>query len=101
MPTFEREKARLNRSAIAVWSIAGIVFLLSSLSYIYPSIRATSLMYEYSHRVKRLDDLKELNKKLTLEAAALRSYDYIEGRAVTDLGFVFPKQEQVVIIAKK
>ncbi len=75
--------------------------MLAMLFYIYPSIRAISLMYEYSEATGRLLELKELNKKMKLEASTLRSYDFIEKRAMNDLGFVFPDPGQVVIIAKK
>lgn len=75
--------------------------LVSTLVYIYPSMRATSLMYDYSDRIKKLEKLKELNKKLKLETAALSSYDSIERRAIEKMGFVVPEADQVVIIAKK
>jgi cell division protein FtsB len=78
-----------------------MLILLAMLFYIYPSISSTSLMYEYSSVTRDLSDIKELNKKMRLELSTLRSYDFIEKRAVNDLGFVFPAQGQVVIIAKK
>lgn len=101
MFTFGREKEQIRPAAVAVYGFACALCLMSTLVYIYPSMRATSMMYDYSNRLKKLEKLKEFNKKLKLETASLRSYYFIEKRAVEKLGFVFPSEEQVVIIAKK
>jgi len=86
---------------IAPYALSTLLCVAATLIYVYPSIRATSLMYEYSARLKSYGDLKEMNKKLKLELSSRRSFDFIESRAVNDLGYVFPAQGQVVIIAKK
>ena len=101
MFTFGREKVEFEARTVLVYAIVVALCLMGTLVYIYPSIRSTALMYEYSDRLKTLSELKELNKKIKLEISALRSYDFIEKRAVRDLGFMFPAPEQVVIIAKK
>lgn len=101
MFTFGREKVRLQAKAMALYAISVIFLLVSAIVYIYPSIRVTNLMYEYSDHLKTLSELKELNTKIKLEISSLRSYDFIEKRAVEELGFVFPAVDQVVIIAKK
>ncbi|MGK7345074.1 MAG: cell division protein FtsL [Candidatus Nitrospinota bacterium M3_3B_026] len=101
MFTFGREKAGFQPRTVAVYTVVVVLVLSSMLVYIYPSIRAMSLMYEYSEKLKTLSELKELNKKLKLEISALRSYDFIEKTAVEELGFVFPAPDQVVIVAKE
>ncbi len=101
MFTYSREKAHLSKSALFQCVAAGALLLLSMLIYIYPSIQATNLMYEYSYSLERLAELKELNKKLKLEVSTLRSYDFIENEAFEKLGYVAPAPGQVVIIAKK
>ena len=101
MFTFGREKKRVSASAMIMYGVSLALCLASTLVYIYPSMRATSLMYDYSDRMKKLVELKELNKKLRLETAALSTYNSIEKRAVEKLGFVVPEPGQVVIIAKK
>ncbi len=101
MFTYGREKERIGAKNIACLAVSMIMCLLAMLIYIYPSIRATSLMYEYSTLLGELEELKELNKKMKLEVSTLRSYDFTEKRAMNDLGYVLPAPGQVVIIAKK
>lgn len=101
MFTFGREKANHPPAVVTAYALVVALVLSGMLVYIYPSIRAMSIMYEYSEKLKTLSELKELNKKLKLEISALRSYDFIEKRAVEELGFVFPAPNQVVIIAKE
>jgi len=101
MFTYGRQKERIGAKNIVCLAASTAICLLAMLIYIYPSIRATSLMYEYSTSLKELEELKELNKKMKLEVSTLRSYDFTEKRAMNDLGYVLPAPGQVVIIAKK
>ncbi len=101
MFTFNREKVQVRGKAVALYTLSAILCLTASIIYIYPSIRVTGLMYEYFNHKKTLAGLKDINKKMNLEISALRSYDFIERRAVVDLGYVFPSQGQVVIVVKK
>ncbi|MBI5814488.1 MAG: hypothetical protein HZB29_02630 [Nitrospinae bacterium] len=86
---------------MAPYVAPAMLCLAATLIYVYPSIRATSLMYEYSARLRTFGELREMNKKLKLELSSVRSYDFVESRAISDLGFVFPGPGQVVIVAKK
>lgn len=101
MFTYGREKARLGSAAVAQYAVSVVLLMSAMLIYIYPSIRSTSLMYEYSRKFNELTELRELEKKVRLELSTLRSYDFIEKKAVEELGFVQPSPGQVVIIAKK
>jgi cell division protein FtsB len=101
MFTFGRDKERLEPWIMFRYAMAVALTVCAMMLYIYPSIRATSLMYEYSMEYRRLTELKERNKTLKLKMATLRSLDNIERRAVLEMGFVYPAQGQVVIIAKK
>jgi len=101
MFTFNREKVKVRAKDVALYALSVVLCLTASLIYIYPSIGVTALMYEYFNHKKTLGQLRELNKKMNLEISSLRSYDFIERRAVMDLGYVFPAPGQIVIIAKK
>jgi cell division protein FtsL len=101
MFTWGREKEKLDTRTKLLYALSAILCLFSLLVYIYPSMRSTSLMYEYSGRLRDLEDLSELNKKLRLEVASMRAYDVIEKHAVEKLGLGLPTPEQVVIIAKR
>lgn len=95
----EKDNGRLKN--IAVYGLSAALCFAATLIYAYPSIRATTMMYEYSGKLKTMSQARELNKKLKLELSSRSSYDYIEQRAVRDLGFVFPSQGQVAIVAKR
>lgn len=95
----EKNSARLKN--IAVYTVSAALCFTATLIYAYPSIKATTLMYEYSGRLKSLAEVKDHNKKLKLELLTRRSFDFVEERAVRDMGFVFPSQGQVAIVAKR
>lgn len=95
----EKNNARLKN--IAVYAVSAALCFTATLIYAYPSIKATTLMYEYSGRLKSLAEAKDHNKKLKLELLTRRSFDFVEERAAKDMGFVFPSQGQVAIVAKR
>jgi len=99
--TFGRDKERLDPWSVIRHALAVGLTMGAMIMYIYPSIRATSLMYEYSMEYRKLTEMKERNKALRQRLASARSLDAVERRAVEELGFVFPAKGQVVIIAKK
>ena len=101
MFTYNRDKEPLKAGAVARYAAAAGLVGLAMLVYVYPSIVSTSLMYEYSEKYRALEGLRERNKQLKLEISTLRSLDYVERRAIDELGFTFPAPGQVVIIAKK
>ncbi|MDH5477645.1 MAG: hypothetical protein OEY50_04890 [Nitrospinota bacterium] len=101
MFTFGRDKEKVSHVALLKYALALCFTIVAMIVYIYPSIRATSLMYEYSMEIRKLSDVKERNKALRLKVASMRSLDLIEKKAMTDMGFVIPAEGQVVIIAKK
>lgn len=101
MFTFGRDKESLGFSTYVRYTLAVAFFILSLIVYVYPSIKATSLTYEYSSEYTRLKSIEEKNKTLRLRLATMRSYDFIERRAVKNMGFTYPAKGQVVIIAKK
>jgi len=101
MFTFARDKERVSPLLVFKYALALCFTIMAMIVYIYPSIRATSLMYEYSMEYRKLNDIREINKGLKLEVATMRSLDLIEERAVSGMGFTFPAEGQVVIIAKK
>lgn len=95
----DKHNARLRN--IAVYAVSAALCFTATLIYAYPSVLATALMYEYSGRLKSLEDIRDLNRKMRLELSSRRSYDFIEERAMRDLGFTFPSQGQVALVAKR
>ncbi len=75
-----------------------LFFIGGSLIYVWSRIQAIQLGYEVSNALKEERALTEVNKKLRLEIATLKSYGRIEKFAVEELRMVKPKPEQVIVI---
>jgi cell division protein FtsL len=75
-----------------------LVFIGSSLFYVWSRIQVIQLGYEISNALKEERMLTETNKKLRLEIAILKSYTRIEKLAVEELRMAKPKPEQVIVI---
>ena len=75
-----------------------LFFIGGSLIYVWSRIQVIQLGYEISNALKEERALTEVNKKLRLEIATLKSYGRIEKFAVEELKMVKPKPEQVIVI---
>lgn len=76
-----------------------LLFLIgSSLFYVWSRIQVIQYGYEISRALKEERNLREINKRLRLEVAMLRSYERIEKVATEELKMVKPKPDQVIII---
>jgi cell division protein FtsL len=74
-------------------------FLLgASLFYVWSRIQVIHLGYEISSALKEEKALTEVNKKLRVEIATLKSYARIEKFAIEELRMDKPKPEQVIVI---
>jgi cell division protein FtsL len=101
MFTYARNRVEASKRSVAIYGLSAILITLAMLLYIYPSIRSTSLMYEYADALSEKENQVILNKKIRLEISTLKSYDFIEKYVTEKLGFTMPAQGQVVIIGKK
>jgi cell division protein FtsL len=76
-----------------------LLFLIGgSLFYVWSRIQVIQLGYEISNALKEERALVELNKRLRLEIATLKSYTRIEKFAVEELRMTKPKPDQVIVI---
>ena len=83
---------------IILFAVLMLVFIGSSLFYVWSRIQVIQLGYEISNTLKEERVLTETNKKLRLEIATLKSYTRIEKLAVEELRMAKPKPEQVIVI---
>lgn len=74
------------------------VLLVVSLFFVWSRITVVNLEYDISSLGSRLREMEQVNQKLRLEAAHLRSPVRIERVARTELGLRMPTLEQVIII---
>jgi cell division protein FtsL len=75
-----------------------LFLILGALFFVWSRIQVIQLGYEISTVLKEGRSLAEMNKRLKLEVATLKSYGRIEKVAVEDLGMSKPKPDQVVVI---
>jgi len=81
-----------------LFTLLMLFFIGGSLFYVWSRIQVIQLGYEISNALKEERALTEVNKKLRLEIATLKSYGRIEKFAVEELRMVKPKPEQVIVI---
>lgn len=102
VPWIEKEPKKKNRRAnlnlLFFFSLLLLLFIGSSLFYVWTRIQVIHLGYEISVALKEGKTLTEANKRMRLEAATLKSYARIEKIAVEELKMVKPKPDQVIVI---
>ena len=78
--------------------IIGMLFLFmgSSIGYVWSNFERTQLGYDLSQLKKEEMYQKEINRKLRVELAILKSPDRLESLAVQKLGLGQPRPEQIV-----
>lgn len=78
--------------------IIGMLFLFmgSSIGYVWSNFERTQLGYDLSQLKKEEMHQKEINRKLRVELAILKSPDRLESVAVQKLGLGQPRPEQIV-----
>ena len=99
--TGEDSKAGPKRIKFRRLLLVGLLMLLligGSLFYVWSRIQVIRLGYEISSALKEEKALTEVNKRLRLEIATLKSYARIEKIAVEELRMAKPKPEQVIVI---
>ncbi|MBI3753344.1 MAG: cell division protein FtsL [Deltaproteobacteria bacterium] len=75
-----------------------IVILLFTLFYLWSRLAVISLGYEIAKADQERAALMADNKKLKLEILSLKSPQRIEAIAMSKLGLVYPKGEQVIVV---
>jgi len=88
----------INRSLLFVTLGVVGVFIAGALISVYANQQVISLGYEISQANQEEQELLQLNKKLRLEVASLKSPGRIQGTALRDLGFTNPQKDQLIIV---
>jgi len=93
-----KKKRTFRKRKLLLFMLPLLFFILSALFFVWSRIQVIQLGYEISKALKEGRSLAEMNKRLTLEVATLKSYGRIEKVAVEELGMSKPKPDQVVVI---
>ncbi len=91
-------KFRMSRRQIFLVIIMLFLFMGSGIGYVWSNFERTQIGYDLSQLVKEEMRLREINKKLRLELAILKSPQNLEKLAVDKLGLFQPSPEQIIII---
>ncbi len=89
---------RMKLRRLFLFALVMLLFIGGSLFYVWSRIQVIRLGYEISSALREEKALTEVNKRLRLEIATLKSYARIEKFAVEELRMAKPKPEQVVVI---
>jgi cell division protein FtsL len=92
-----RRAFRLSRRQIALVAFLLLLFMGSGIGYVWSSFAGTQIGYDLSQLKHEEIRLKELNRKLRLELATLKSPQYLEGAAHA-LGLKAAAPEQIVVL---
>jgi hypothetical protein len=85
-----------NRQIITICLIL-IIFLGGSISYVWSNFEGTQIGYDLSRLQREELRLKELNQKLRLELATLKSPQYLEAVA-NSLGLKEARSDQIIVL---
>jgi len=98
MEVGSKGKTKIKRSHFLLFTLLILFLIGGSLFYVWSRIQVIQLGYEISNALKEERTLAEVNKKLRLEVATLKSYTRIEKIAVEELRMTKPKADQVIVI---
>jgi len=90
-------KPRLTYHQIFLVGLLLLVFMGSGIGYVWSNFEGTQIGYDLSRLQKEERDLIELNKKLRVELATLKSPQYLE-RHIRALGLKEASPDQIVIL---
>jgi cell division protein FtsL len=74
------------------------VFMGSSIGYVWSNFERTQIGYDLSQLQKEEIKLREINRKLRLELATLKSPQNLEALATKKLGLRQPSSEQIIVL---
>lgn len=72
------------------------LFMASSIGYVWLNFKGTRMGYDLSELKKEEMRLREINRKLKLELATLRSPQYLERTAIEKLRMGHPSPERII-----
>lgn len=90
-------RLRLSSRQIALVALLLLLFMGSGIGYVWSNFEGTQIGYDVSRLKHEEIRLRELNKKLRLELATLKSPQYLEG-AARALGLKAVAPEQIVVL---
>jgi cell division protein FtsL len=91
-------KYHITRRQVIITLMMLICFMGTGIGYVWSNFERTQIGYNVSQLKKEEMRLQEINQKLKLELATLKSPQNLERLAVQQLGLSPPKPEQIVLL---
>ena len=95
---FKKRRSRFTRRQALLIILMLFFFMGSGISYVWSNFEKTQIGYDLSQLKKEEMRLQEINRKLRLELALLKSPQNLGSKAVKDLGLRQPTPEQIVML---
>lgn len=93
-----RSQHRITGRQVLLIVVMLFLFMGSGIGYVWSNFEKTQIGYDLSRLKQEELRLKEINLKLRLELALLKSPENLESQAVNKLGLGQPTPEQIVIL---
>ena len=91
-------KFHVTRRQVVVTLMMLICFMGTGIGYVWSNFERTQIGYDLSQLKKEEMRLEEINQKLKLELATLKSPQNLEHLAIHQLGLSSPKPEQIILL---
>jgi cell division protein FtsL len=91
-------KFHVTRRQVVVTLMMLICFMGTGIGYVWSNFERTQIGYDLSQLKKEEMRLEEINQKLKLELATLKSPQNLERLAIQKLGLGSPKPEQIILL---
>ncbi len=88
--------ARLSKSCLAVLLVLLLGAVGTGIFLVYVNLQNTTLSYEISHLFTEQKELQDLNRKLRIELASVKSLARLETLAIEQYNMGPPEPKQVV-----
>ena len=92
-----KERSRLTSRQIFLVTLMLLLFMGSGIGYVWSNFEGTQIGYDVSRLQQEQLRLEELNQKLRLELALLKSPQYLE-EATRNMGLKAASPEQIIIL---
>ncbi len=91
-------KFHVTRRQVIITLMMLICFMGTGIGYVWSNFERTQIGYDHSQLKKEEMRLEEINQKLKLELATLKSPRNLERLAIQELGLSPPKPEQIILL---
>ncbi len=93
-----KSKTHLSSRKVSLVILIMFLFMGSGIGYVWSNFERTQIGYDLSQLKKEEMALREINRKLRLELATLKSPQYLGELAAKKLGLRQPTPEQIIVL---